>query len=140
MIIETVKEEQSIKQVIEKFTETWNIHDSKAFSLLFAEDADFTNVFGQRAHGRTGIEKIHASIFATMFKESNLSSQETDVRFLNQNLAAVDVIWNMSAATDPQGKPWPDRKGLMNLIMKNDEESWKILIMHNMDFPVTSLK
>ncbi len=48
-------EEQAIKQVIYNLEEAWNRHDAKAYSLVFAEDANFTNVFGQKAHGRATI-------------------------------------------------------------------------------------
>ena len=42
----------------------------------------------------------------------------------------------MTGAIDPAGNAWPDRKGLINLILKQESEGWKILIMHNMDLPV----
>lgn len=54
---------------------------------------------------------------------------------MNDELAAVDVAWNMSGATDFKGNAWPDRKGLMNLIMRYEDSEWLILVMHNMDLP-----
>ena len=38
-------QEQNIHQLSEKFKQAWNIHDATALSILFCEDADFTNVF-----------------------------------------------------------------------------------------------
>ncbi len=140
MAQETDNSKQAIEQLLEKYAEAWNIHDAKAFSLLFAEDADFTNVFGQSFHGRSAIEAQHAPIFSTMFRLSHLILTETRVRFLSENLTAVDVPWKMSGATDRQGNPWPDRKGLLNFIMKNEKQIWSILIMHNMDLPVALSK
>lgn len=127
--------ETSIRSSIERFTKAWNIHDAKAFSQVFAEDADFTNVFGQQFHGRMAIEAQHASIFTTMFRESAVAAEKISVRMLDHRLAAVDVVWTMNGAMDPKGNPWPARKGLTNLVMKNVDENWLILIMHNMDFP-----
>jgi uncharacterized protein (TIGR02246 family) len=132
------EEAQAIEQLIERLTAAWNNHDAGAFSLEFAEDADFTNVFGQNAHGRSEIEGFHTLIFSTVFKDSYLSSKEMTVRFINPDFAAVDIKWEMSGATDPQGNPWPDRKGLLNLITKHENGLWSILIMHNMDLPTTS--
>ena len=131
-------EEQAIKQVIDNFEEAWNKHDAKAYSLVFAEDADFTNVFGQKAHGRAAIEQFHAPIFQTIFKASRFASDKISVRFINENIAAVDVTWEMSGAMDFEGNPWADRKGLINLVMKKEDGVWLILIMHNMDLPVTA--
>ena len=126
--------EQGIWQAIENFKAAWNIHDASAFGV-FANDADFTNVFGQQFHGRTAIEAQHVPIFSTMFKASSLSILKTGIRFLSERLAAVDVTWNMSGATDFMGSAWPDRKGLMSLVMQREGEEWFILVMHNMDLP-----
>ncbi len=127
--------EQGIRKAIEKFKAAWNIHDAAAFAGVFANDADFTNVFCQRFHGRAAIEAQHTTIFSSMFKASSVSILKTDIRFLNEMFAVVDVIWNMSGARDFMGNPWPDRKGLMSLVMQREGEEWFILVMHNMDLP-----
>lgn len=62
------KEDEGIRNVLASFIEAWNKHDAKAFSMVFAEHADFTNVRGTSVHGRTEIEKFHAPFFATRFK------------------------------------------------------------------------
>jgi uncharacterized protein (TIGR02246 family) len=130
--------EQAITEVLERFTEAWNTHDAKAYADLFAENADFTNVFGQSLHGRETIEAQHAKIFASMFKDSRITSMYSTVRLIDQLFASVDVIWTMSGAVDMKGNSWADRKGLMSLVMKFENEVWSILIMHNMDLPVIS--
>jgi len=130
--------EQAITEVLERFTEAWNTHDAKAYADLFAENADFTNVFGQSFHGRETIEAQHAKIFASMFKDSRITSMNSTVRLIDQLFASVDVIWTMSGAVDMKGNSWADRKGLMSLVMKFENEVWSILIMHNMDLPVIS--
>ena len=130
--------EQAITEVLERFTEAWNTHDAKAYAALFAENADFTNVFGQSFHGRETIEAQHAKIFASMFKDSRITSMNSTVRLIDQLFASVDVIWTMSGAVDMKGNSWADRKGLMSLVMKFEKEVWSILIMHNMDLPVIS--
>ena len=130
--------EQAITEVLERFTEAWNTHDAKAYADLFAENADFTNVFGQSFHGRETIEAQHAKIFASMFKDSRITSMYSTVRSIDQLFASVDVIWTMSGAVDMKGNSWADRKGLMSLVMKFENEVWSILIMHNMDLPVIS--
>ena len=130
--------EQAITEVLERFTEAWNTHDAKAYAALFAENADFTNVFGQSFHGRETIEAQHAKIFASMFKDSRITSMYSTVRLLDQFFASVDVIWTMSGAVDMKGNSWADRKGLMSLVMKFENEVWSILSMHNMDLPVIS--
>src|SRR6202045_3416665 len=87
------QDEKAIKQVLTGFVEAWNRHDAKAFSMVFAEDADFTNVRGMVAHGRTEVEKLHAPRFATNFKDSNQKITETKIRFITPDVAAVDARW-----------------------------------------------
>ena len=135
MTIENPVDQQAIEQVVRRFEQAWNDHDARAFASVFAEDADFTNVFGMEAHGRTAIEQFHAPMFSTMFKNSRFTPTATRVRFIRPDVAAVDVRWVMSGATDPNGLPWPDRKGLINVVMTRENGEWAILVMHNMDLP-----
>jgi uncharacterized protein (TIGR02246 family) len=135
MTIENHVDQQAIEQVIRRFEQAWNDHDARAFASVFAEDADFTNVFGREAQGRTAIEQFHAPMFSTMFKNSRFTPTDTKVRFIRPDVAAVDIHWVMSGATDPNGHPWPDRKGLINVVMTRENGEWAILVMHNMDLP-----
>jgi len=128
-------DDKAIKQVLTDFVEAWNHHDAKAFSMVFTDDADFTNVRGMSAHGRAEIEKMHAPRFATNFKDGNQKLTETKIRFITSDIAAVDVHWEMTGAKGPDGQEIPLRKGLANLIMTRSSGRWLILIMHNMDLP-----
>jgi uncharacterized protein (TIGR02246 family) len=128
------QDEKAIKQVLTDFVNAWNRHDAKAFSMVFAEDADFTNVRGMSAHGRTEIEKFHAPRFATNLKDSNQKMIETKVRFITPDVAAVDARWEMTGAkryTD--GQEIPLRKGLLNFVMTRQAGQWLITVMHNLD-------
>ncbi len=129
------QEEKGIKQVLTDFVEAWNHHDAKAFSMVFAEDADFTNVRGMSAHGRTEVESVHAPRFATNFKDSNQKITEVKIRFITPDVAAVDARWEMTAAKSPDGQEIPLRKGLLNFVMTRQGGKWLITVMHNMDLP-----
>ena len=129
------QDEKGIKEVLIGFAEAWNRHDAKAFSMLFAEDADFTNVRGMSAHGRTEVEKMHAPRFATNFKDSNQKITETKIRFITPDVASVDARWEMTGAKGQDGQEIPLRKGLLNFIMTRSSGQWLIMIMHNMDLP-----
>jgi len=130
-------DEMEIKKLLADQVEAWNKHDAKAFSMVFAEDADFTNVLGAHAHGRTEIEKFHAPIFATIFKDTNLKITETKIRFIKQDAAAVDAWWEMRGARTREGKDIPLRRGLLNFVMTKEGRKWFITVMHNMDLPIS---
>jgi len=126
-------DEDAIRGVVDRFMEAWNRHDAHAFAELFAEDADFTNVMGMGARGREKIEAFHAPRFSGMFKNSHLTSTDSKVRLIRADIATVDVRWQMTGATDPQGNPWPNRKGLMNFVAAKEKGKWEILVMHNQE-------
>lgn len=136
-VIDHAGDEIGIRNVLKGFADAWNRHDVEAFSMAFAEDADFTNVLGMTAHGRTEIARFHAPIFATVFKGSSLKIDDTKVRFIKPDVAAVDEWWEMTGARDGNGKEIALRKGLLNLVMTKRGAHWVIAVMHNMDLPVS---
>jgi uncharacterized protein (TIGR02246 family) len=127
--------EQAIGLLVRSLVDAWNVHDARAFAQAFAPDADFTNVFGMHASGRDAIEQFHAPIFQTMFKDSRLEAMETRIRLIRPDIAAVDVRWSMTGARDPMGKAWPERRGLINMLVTRGDSGWSIAVMHNMDLP-----
>ncbi|HXM35906.1 MAG TPA: SgcJ/EcaC family oxidoreductase [Pyrinomonadaceae bacterium] len=133
----SAKDEERIRKALADFVAAWNKHDAKAFSMVFADDADFTNVRGMSAHGRTEVEKFHAPLFATRFKDTNQKMTEIKIRFIKPDVAAVDARWEMTAGKVPDGQEIPLRKGLLNLVMTKEGDRWFITVMHNMDLPTS---
>jgi uncharacterized protein (TIGR02246 family) len=128
-------DEKAIKDVLRDFADAWNRRDAKAFSLVFAEDADFTNVVGMSAQGRGEIEKFHAPLFATRFKDTHQTIADVKIRFITADVAAVDARWEMTGAKGRDGQDISARKGLLNLVMTRSNGRWQITVMHNMDLP-----
>lgn len=131
----SAKDEEAIRKVLAGFAEAWSRHDAKAFSLVFAEDADFTNVRGVSAHGRIEVEKFHAPRFATRFKDTYQTITAVKIRIVKPDVAAVDARWEMTGAKTPEGKDIPLRKGLLNFVMTKEDGKWLITVMHNKDLP-----
>jgi len=129
------EDEERIGKVLADFVDAWNKHDANAFSMVFAEDADFTNVAGVSAHGRTEVEKFHEPRFATTFKDTHLKITKTKIRVIKSGVAAVDSWWEMTGAKNREGQELPLRKGLLNFVMAKEGKMWFITIMHNMNLP-----
>jgi uncharacterized protein (TIGR02246 family) len=127
------KDQQAIAAAIDRFVDAWNGHDARAFAAVFAEDADFTNWRGEGASGRSKIEEFHAPMFATIFSNSHQHSTSIKTRLIRPDVAAVDVHWEMTGATDSQGNPRPDRQGLLSFVMAKNAGEWQIVVMHNLD-------
>jgi|SRR5688572_6177252 uncharacterized protein (TIGR02246 family) len=129
----------AIEAIAARLAESWNRHDAQALAAVFAEDADFTNVFGMVAKGRAAIEALHAPLFKSIFKDSQLTVIETGVRLIRPDVASVDVKWQMTGARDPHGNPWPNREGLLNWIATRRGSGWLVDVSHNMDLPSPDL-
>lgn len=127
----SAKDEEGIRKVLADFIDAWNKHDAKAFSMVFAEDADLTTVGGTSVHGRLEVEKYHAPRFATKFKDTNQKITESKIRFIKPDVAAVDARWEMTGAKDEQGQDRPMRKGLLNFVMTKEGGTWFVTVMHN---------
>jgi uncharacterized protein (TIGR02246 family) len=125
--------EKPIQQLVSAFMSAWDKHDVQAFAETFAEDADFTNVRGIGAHGRDAIQRFHAPVFETIFKHSHQTTTDVRVRFITPDIASVDVRWEMTGSTAPDGTPIPLRKGLLNWLVTNHDGRWLITVMHNQD-------
>lgn len=127
-------DEAAIKAVVtDQWMAGWNAHDVHQFASMFSEDADFTNVLGMSASGRTEIEKFHVAVFERFFKHSHQTGEVTKIRFLRPDIAAVDVRWAMTGAVDEKGKPIPHRTGLANCVFTKSGGQWLVTIMHNME-------
>jgi uncharacterized protein (TIGR02246 family) len=129
----------AIEGIAAKLVEAWNRYDARALAAVFAEDADFTNVFGMTVNGHAAIEALHAPLFKTMFKDSHLSVTEVRVRLIRPDVASADIRWTMTGARDPHGRPWPKREGLMNWIATRHDAGWQVDVSHNMDLPAPDL-
>ena len=117
--------------------EAWNKHDAQIFSVVFAEDADFTNVRGMSAHGRADIAKFHVPVFATVASVSQLKIVDSRIRFIKRGVAAVDARWEMTGARTRDGNELPLRTGRMILTMTQEKDAWLVTVMHNMDLSAT---
>jgi uncharacterized protein (TIGR02246 family) len=127
-------DEQAIRKLAAGFVDAWNKHDAHALAENFAEDADFTNVRGDSAHGRKAVEDFHAPVFATRFKNTHQTADDIKIRFLSSDIASVDIRWEMTGALEIDGTPIPIRKGLLNWVVTRHGDRWLITVMHNQEF------
>src|SRR5271163_3414933 len=96
-------DEEAVRKVVNGFPEAWNRHDMNVFGALFTPDADFVNVIGIHWKGRESIQLNHAFLHGAIpadsagvtppksaygvFKTSNITHKEVDVRFLGEDVA-----------------------------------------------------
>ena len=127
-------EEAQIRQLVLDAMEAWNRHDVRAFTRVYADDAELTTVIGTTVRGRKAIHDHHLEIFVTIFKKSRLTPGEVKIRFLSPEIAVADIRWEMSGALEWDGKEIPIRQGLLCWIVMRERAGWRVKVMHNQEF------
>lgn len=121
-------DETAIKQLVQQLQDGWNAHDGKAFAAAFAADADYVVVNGTKVKGREEIEKGHAGIFATIYKDSHNVGSVKSIRFLRSDVAIVHVEWNLEHSI---GGGRSKARAMNSLVVTKDNGKWSIAAFHN---------
>jgi uncharacterized protein (TIGR02246 family) len=127
------QDEAAIHKVEIGLQEAWNRHDAQAFGSFFTEDADCVNVVGWWWKGRPQIEKKVADAHVFMFRESTLTDDEIQVRFLTPRIAVVHVRWSMVGNGNADGTRGQPRKGIQTHILRKQGGNWLIAAFNNAD-------
>ena len=138
LLINTQAQNQNdiaIRNRVTNFDNVFNQKDAKGTANFWSEDGDYITHLGELLHGRQQIEKYFQNIFLQYYQNAKNKLLEPTIRFLKPDVAAVDVKWEMTNATTPDGKPLPTFKGIMVWTMTKENGNWYIKIMHNLSLP-----
>ena len=124
-------ERASIPAVVAALTEAWNHHDLAAMGELYRADADFVNIFGGYLRGRDEIVREHTERHKQMFASARMTSAAPLVRALTPTLSLARVAWTMRGITGLDGRPAPDREGLMLHVLEQVGDEWWIVTTQN---------
>jgi uncharacterized protein (TIGR02246 family) len=105
----------------------------KAFALRFAPDAEFANVVGLWWQGRGEIEKAHASMHATLFRQSRLTMSDSSIRFPLGRVAVARSRWILEGLVSPEDAPLPARQGILLNVLRRGPAAWSIIDPQNTD-------
>jgi uncharacterized protein (TIGR02246 family) len=126
-------DDEAIRQVAGAFLAAWNSHDMRAFGSLYADDADFVNVFGAYWKGAPKIENEHRALHETVFKSSRLSASQVQVKHLGPDVATMHMFWDLNGLVGPDGRALPDRRGVLVHVLVRDGAVWRIATTQNTD-------
>ncbi|HEY9401750.1 MAG TPA: SgcJ/EcaC family oxidoreductase [Pyrinomonadaceae bacterium] len=121
-------DEKAIRAVIASLTDAWTAGDARAWARAFTEDADFTVWNGLYQKGREAIERGHAQIFSTFYKDTKLRYIVRSIRFLRDEVAVIHV----DASVVKKGEDFPAApQAVPVLIMVKDKGQWRVAVFHN---------
>ena len=118
--------------VVGRFVDAWNGHDMGVLGDLFADDADFIDVFGNWFKGRMAFEQVLAERHRSVFAKSRFTRKDATVRRVSPGLAIVHAVVELTGATSPSGQPLAPALGVMSYVMQREgPEGWRILAFQN---------
>lgn len=124
----------AIESLLQSHEQAWNRHDRGAYEALFTEDADFVNVVGQHAVGRTAIGNDFEHLHRTFMRNSHVKLLHSTIRFVHPTVAIVRIRWEMTGVDKVPGWNVPDvRKGILTYVAVESGKDWKITAVQNTD-------
>jgi len=125
----------AIKQTFADFYQSFSRQDAHATAMTFAEDGDFTNMFGIHIHGREAIEQRFVTLFKGNLRGANRTDIVRNIRFYSPEVAFVDADTVITGTKRADGSVGPVRKGLMIVVMAKQNGRWQISNFHEAEYP-----
>ncbi len=106
----------------------WNDGDGPAFGAVYAPDASFVTIRGERLTGDTAIAEGHAGIFATIYAGS-----VNRMELVRADRIADDVVLAVSANTldCPSGPFAGVRRAVSTNVIARHADTWRVVATHN---------
>ena len=99
-----------------------------SLAALFAEDANFIQIFGGQLDGRTAIEATHRAIFNTIYSDSEASFMLRSIRFLRPEVA---VVFARAHVQFKEGNEMREMETRPTLIVVKEQANWQIVAFQN---------
>ena len=95
---------------------------------MFAENANFIQIFGGQLDGRAAIEAAHRNIFETIYKGSHARFVLRSIRFLRPDVA---VIFARAHVKFTEGNEEREVETRTTLIVVKEQGKWQIVALQN---------
>jgi uncharacterized protein (TIGR02246 family) len=124
----TTEDRAAIETAVENWMAAWERKDVHLAVQDYADDADWTNVFGVWCRSRAELETTLTQIFSSPFA---MAGQDAvvgqDVRFLRPDVALVRTRVERHGQLMPSGEPMGTRHTTHLRVFERTEAGWKIV-------------
>jgi uncharacterized protein (TIGR02246 family) len=124
-------DEDAVRAIPQAFVAAWAKHDGHQLAAIMAEDVDFVNVGGDWLHGRADFEQYHSRLLSGRFKDSELSSRDTVVRFLHPDLALLHWSWGLEGDKNENLSSRKPRMGIFTMVVEERHGEWLVVAAQN---------
>lgn len=127
------QDDARIRAVQTAMQEAWNRHDAKAFGELCVDDIDFVNALGWWWKGRAQVDQKHTEVHAFVFRDSILTNDDVQIRFLSPEIAVAHVRWSVIGHRTPDGTTGQPRRGIIIEVLHKQAGTWQMVAFQNTD-------
>ena len=118
-------DEAAIRENVKQLVSGWNTRSGALFATPFGEDADYVVINGNYIKGRVAIEQGHQRIFDTVYKDTTLTLEVKQIRFLRSDIAVVHVSGRLEGPKDDT------HAAMITMVMTKEKQGWKIAAFQN---------
>lgn len=122
---EASADEAAIRGIAGKWSEAWNGADMAAIVAMYADDADYVDIFGATHNGRAAIEAAFTATNSGPYKGTSVTIETVSVHFVKPDLAVTDSEWEVANLPESDG-PAPPSKGQSTLVLAKQGDEWVI--------------
>ena len=119
-------DEAAIRENVKQLESGWNTKNGALFAKPFAEDADYVVINGMYFKGRKVIETAHQQIFDTIYKETSVTLNVKQIRFLRPDVAVAHVDGHRTGPTKELVQD-----ALLTLVLTKEKHGWTIAAFQN---------
>ena len=119
-------DEAVMRESVKQMETGWNTKSGAVFAKPFAEDADYVVINGMYFKGRAAIEAAHQRIFDTIYKDTKITLNVKQIRFLREEVAVVHVSGHRDGPTAEL-----KQDAMLTLVMTKEKQGWVIAAFQN---------
>jgi uncharacterized protein (TIGR02246 family) len=117
---------QGLQPFVDDYTETWNTHDARSLSALFAVDADMLMGIQPMVSGRMQIEHWWGVYFSRVDRGRLLGLTVESARMLGPDVAVVNVATMTGGQHSDSGEALESRRARGTWVVTRAGETWQI--------------
>ncbi len=114
-------------ELVDRIVESFNTRNAPAFANLFADDAEFVTIFGNRMRGREAISAGHQMVFETLLAGTHIKATGVDVMPLGDDVAMMHATWTRERLPDATPKTLPPGSGIFTFVARKTANDWKLV-------------
>ncbi len=122
------QDEQVIQGLLRQIETAWNGYDSIRLAAVFAEDANFIQIFGGQLDGRAAIEAAHRHIFDTIYRGSHATFTLRSTRFVRPDVAVVFARAHVNFTEGNEAREIDTRP---TMVVVKEQDKWQIVTFQN---------